>query len=344
LGVSSTEDITVEMVLRVYAQINAAHSPITQTYTLDVSEELFVQVAKTIPTTLYIVEQLAATDDYTLIVTKIVDILEQLSATANHDALAAYRLSFAHSLLVVGTHTAIDEITVEEVLETAIQQPMQMTYLVTMLEALAAEHSGDFLATFMLEADESIEATQTSDFIGFFKMSIEEGIELFVSVQLGDEVIQGWVLNTQTMGFSEYTNYPFNSLAEANGQYYGLSRDGLYKLDGDDDAGEPIEAVVRTGLVDMGSHYLKMATAAYVGYTTTDQMVLKVVTTDQGQKEEWWYELRPTTADDMRDGRVPIGRGLRARYWQFEVVNADGADFDVDDVTLLYQVLNRRIR
>lgn len=344
VNVSAAFDLTAEMVLRTYMQVASDDAQILGTYIADLDEELVIAVASTIPHTIHIVESLAATADHTFLVTKIIDLIDELELSVSGDMLAAYRLSFAHALLVASQHDFVDTMTVSEVLQAAVDHPLQMRYIIDMMEAVAAAHTDDFTATFMVEVDEGITADQSMDFLGAFKLLVEESIWPYATFQVGDDVIQGWVMNAASQGFSEYQNFPFNSLVEANGRYYGMSADGLYLLEGDDDAGEPIEAVVRTGLIDMGSHYLKGAHAAYVGYTSTGQMVLKVVTTDQGQKTEWWYELNPATADEMRDGRVMLGRGLRARYWQFEIVNAAGADFDVDDVTLLYQVLNRRIR
>jgi hypothetical protein len=40
---------------------------------------------------------------------------------------------------------------------------------------------------------------------------------------------------------------------------------------------------------------------------------------------------------------VKIGKGLRSRYWQFELVNIDGADFDLDTIEFHPVLLTRRV-
>lgn len=162
--------------------------------------------------------------------------------------------------------------------------------------------------------------------------------------QIGEDVYEGWVLSVEDFGYTEYENYPFTGVASLKGKPYALAEDGLYLLEGDQDEGSPIAAALRTGLFDFNSKALKDAKSVYLGYTSNGQLVVKAITTGRGKKREDWYRLKKTPGGDFDMNRATIQRGLRSTYWQFEICNVDGADFDIDDVTIVYNVLSRRIR
>jgi hypothetical protein len=45
----------------------------------------------------------------------------------------------------------------------------------------------------------------------------------------------------------------------------------------------------------------------------------------------------------MQQRRVPIGKGPKARYWQYEVEGEDGADFTIENVLAYPTGLRRRV-
>jgi hypothetical protein len=153
---------------------------------------------------------------------------------------------------------------------------------------------------------------------------------------------QAWVLNLNTKAPFEFTNYPFNSFALCGQRALGLKDDGLYELVGDDDAGERIEAHIKTGLVDFGTQHLKNVVRAYLGYQADGGLFLHVTDTDGGEKREVIYELDQTHGA-MKEARIKLGKGVRARYWQFELRNVDGSDFTLDALDVLPVVLKRRV-
>lgn len=143
-----------------------------------------------------------------------------------------------------------------------------------------------------------------------------------------------WVMNTEeNMPISHYPDYPFSSMARIGSRYLGTSESGLYTLDGDDDAGSPIVAAIKTGKLHFGSTMKKQVYDVFIGRTTTGRMVLKVQHADEGVLKEYWYELRRNTAGTHSDERIKLGRGARSVYWQFELVNPDGEDFEVEYMT-----------
>lgn len=141
---------------------------------------------------------------------------------------------------------------------------------------------------------------------------------------------------------TEYENYDFNSFAVINGEAYGMGAAGIYKLEGADDAGAPINSRVRTGLNNLGTALKKRVPNVYVGYTTTGVLALKVVTTDSGVKKANYYTLRPLPKSEVTDNRFDVAKGLSSVYWQFEIANEDGAGFELDEVRAWRMLTNRR--
>jgi len=138
---------------------------------------------------------------------------------------------------------------------------------------------------------------------------------------------------------TQYTNFAFNSYARLNGAALGANDSGIYVLTGTDDAGTAIAARARTGVTDFGVSNLKRVIEAYFGIRNDGAMVVKTIT-DEGK--ERWYEMRQTNAGIHRS-RCKLGRGVQANYWQFELLNKDGDDFELDSISLTPIVLTRKL-
>lgn len=148
------------------------------------------------------------------------------------------------------------------------------------------------------------------------------------------------VMQTERGALTEYTNYPFNSFAAFNGTFLGASEDGVFALTGDTDNGAAIAAAARGMTTDFGSSHLKRIERAYVGYRSTGQMVLRVVTEERWTRD---YAIAPATHAGLHGAHARFGRGLEARYWQFEVRNHEGCDFSMDMIELKPIKLKRRV-
>jgi len=198
-------------------------------------------------------------------------------------------------------------------------------------------------ARILVAPTESLVLIDDLDTNAVFGALFEEGLVMGGLLNTPEGVFEAWVVNAETKAPFQYDNFPFNSFAQVSGRYLAMSDTGLYELTGSDDAGTSINAIIKTGLTNFGSNLKKSIPRAYFGYTSDGDLLFKTITTSTGKKVEDWYRLEARTVDDTRDTRVKIGRGLLSTYWQFEIVNVDGADFDIDDIKLLPAVLKRRI-
>lgn len=164
---------------------------------------------------------------------------------------------------------------------------------------------------------------------------------LFYGVlRLGDAEYTGWAINKGAV--SEYRNYPFNGMLEFGGRYFGTGDTGLYEIAGTTDAGEPIEWAIRTALMDFGTGKLKRIPDAYIAFSGDGSAVwLRVFTEENGQRIESVYRGTPRPGAALHNDRIQIGRGLSARYWQFEL-SGTGA-VELDELAWRVLVLDRRL-
>jgi hypothetical protein len=149
----------------------------------------------------------------------------------------------------------------------------------------------------------------------------------------------GWVLNTESSGVTQYDQYPFNSLTRFGNRYLGAGAMGICELSGDTDNGQLIAAKLKTGVTDFDSPMRKRVDRAYLGITAEGDILLKV-TTDKGVEDG--YQCTPRVGD-IHTERVKLGKGVKSRYWQFELSNSEGANFELESLEWVPIILSRRL-
>lgn len=181
-------------------------------------------------------------------------------------------------------------------------------------------------------------ATSTARMFELLTSSLAFGATL----RIGNEEFVAWMVNTEgANAASRYDNFGFNSFAEFDGHYYGAMVDGLYALEGSDDAGADIKAQLLGGLTTFGTRAKKRLPMGYVHCTTDGALLVQVIAfNDANQKEVFWYEL------DERGtgvGRVEPDGGIESVHYGWRLLNVDGADFSIDSIGFVPLALNRRV-
>ncbi len=171
---------------------------------------------------------------------------------------------------------------------------------------------------------------------GIYTGSISEGIEITAGYVSPDGSFTTWAVNTRTGAVTEYTNSAFNSFAPMGVKYLAADDTGLYELTGDDDDGSDIIAQIKSGLFQFGGAHFNSFAAAYLGLRGAGQYVLKLET---GDGRTYTYQL---DVNDMFTTKVQLGKGLRARYFSFELISS-GSDFDLESVEFIPIVASRRV-
>ena len=222
----------------------------------------------------------------------------------------------------------------------------EILYLMSVLsDSVNAVDSTNILLTISVLLNDGMTVDDTQQLDAQYFRSLLEQVEVLSFIKTPAELAQGWVLNTEgNMPISEYSNFTFNSMAYSPDEMLGCTDEGLYTLDGDTDAGTNIDAHITSLMLDFDTSKLKRMSAAYIGYTSTGKLLLKVRSIDQDAYAERWYEARDVASQATPgQNRMQIGKGLRSRYWTFELVNIEGSDFELDKVELYPIVLQRRI-
>ena len=152
------------------------------------------------------------------------------------------------------------------------------------------------------------------------------------------ENVAVWAVNAETGATTRYEGFDFNSYAKIGDSYFGCKADGIYQLDGDTDAGEPIRAMVSFGKQDFGTSALKRITNAYVGVSGQGRLFLKIM----AEGQEYTYAAR-SYDENIQVQRFDTGKGLRVNWLEFELYNADGEDFELASVEFAVVPTSRRI-
>jgi hypothetical protein len=148
---------------------------------------------------------------------------------------------------------------------------------------------------------------------------------------------EAWAVNTANSASTRYDSYGFNSFASFGGKHYGAKADGVYLLEGADDAGEPIASGVSFGQHDFGTQALKHISAVHVGVSSTGALFLKV----GDGVNSYTYRARRTDPR-MKVQRFDTGRGLRSNYFMFDLTS-DSDAFELDSVRFEVLASQRRI-
>ena len=169
-----------------------------------------------------------------------------------------------------------------------------------------------------------------------FKPVLTDGVEIAIGFLQPNGAFTTWAINTRTGAVTEYQNFEFNSFAQFGHKYLGTSSAGLYELNGDDDDGTDIIAHIKSGYMQLGGSKYSSFKAAYLGIRGNGDIILKL---DTGDGNTYTYQ---TVIQDMQSTKVRLGKGLRARYFSFELIST-GPDFDLDTIEFIPLVAQRRV-
>lgn len=141
-----------------------------------------------------------------------------------------------------------------------------------------------------------------------------------------DGVFETYVLTGARGEPSIYSGFNFNSYAKYRGQYYGAGEDGIYLLEGEDDAGSEIHPGIKIGPVNFGTDREKRLRLLRCGGSTTGAQV-KV---SNGNGSAGYYEVE--------NGRAAVSRKVQGRELTIEI-----ADFEtLDHLEIVPLILQKR--
>jgi hypothetical protein len=275
---------------------------------------------------------------------KIAELAEILSAadgavsTLKVAAMLMDLLAAHEAMAYVRVASLADTITAADQLSAAIRQITQSVDFVEMTESLRCRMTA--LISDQVSAEDLIHP-QLHVLMGY-----SDTLLLIDGLVLDDgEPYTAWVMNAESTGMSRWTLPQLNSLFDHGGDVFGVSKTGLWELGGETDNGTEINAWVKTGHLDFGTSRLKNIPRGYLRVQSNGAMQLVTSSSDRGVRTQRAYEISATfSGDDAALRTEPLARGLRGVYWQFQIGNVAGTDFNLDDTQVLPVILSRRGR
>lgn len=137
--------------------------------------------------------------------------------------------------------------------------------------------------------------------------------------------------------FSQYTNFPFNSMVRFGETFLGAGDDGLFEIAGEQDNGVNIDAGFELPTTDLGIHNKKRIRFIYLGYETNGELQLEVIT---DQKPGEVYQVSNINATGQQRNKRSLKKTQQGRYFTVKVSNVNGADFSIDRIECLPVILS----
>ena len=155
------------------------------------------------------------------------------------------------------------------------------------------------------------------------------------------EAVYTWVVNQNTGAPARYEGHDFHSFGRIGRSYLGAKADGIYLLEGDDDGGTEIDALASTGRMDFGSTRMKRVLAAYLGVDSAGQVNISLRTDADHTYGPYQFRVIPT---GHQVERAKFARGIKSRYWEFDIENVDGGDMGIDEIEFDVIELSHRLK
>jgi hypothetical protein len=144
-----------------------------------------------------------------------------------------------------------------------------------------------------------------------------------------------WVVNLETTASSRYGNYGFRAFDMTPWGAVGVAEDGLYLLEGADDAGLPVQGGIAMADRSFGTRAEKKIDAVYIGVSADQLLTLKV----EADGEIQYYQAKGRTGW-LGEQRFTPGKGLVDNFWSFTLLG--DAPFEVESIEFNVLVLSRR--
>ena len=144
--------------------------------------------------------------------------------------------------------------------------------------------------------------------------------------------------NTITSAVTTFDGYGFNSLAHFQGKYLGAGTTGLVWLDNPASTEAPT-ATMTTGQLHFGSELQKRVSEFFLAMRADSDITLRITTDESATTYE--YTISPLDVDTLKQRRVKTGKGMKGKYWTFELECADS--FDYDSMNIAVALTERRL-
>jgi len=216
------------------------------------------------------------------------------------------------------------------------------------IEQLAYKFQSNVWGDFAIAISDSISFKDAFTLNQNISVVVEELINMSFVLSLNGFLYECYCVNMDSFGLTMYDNYEFDSFCQFKNNYYGIGSDGIYLLDGNDDAGQDIRSLVKTGFFNVGNienrgaslSALRVANdrlqAGYIVIKNDNTMIFRIY---NDKKQAFDYELNEVY--DNEKYRFQIGSGLKGSMFQLELDTV--GNWQLDDCCIIPIILERKI-
>jgi len=167
---------------------------------------------------------------------------------------------------------------------------------------------------------------------------------MFIEDVIPTELFSGsaWTSGCDVWNMSRYGDFNYTQLAIINGELFAVCDTGIHKLI---EGAQDVSAKITTPKLDIGDGSLVHPLGAYLEYElsgNSKKLEVGVATTQSGIKQTYYYLLPIEKADELTNGRVLFGRGLRGRHFAFEI-KISGKHGYINDLSIDVSATKRRV-
>ncbi|WP_168377785.1 hypothetical protein [Acinetobacter cumulans] len=151
-----------------------------------------------------------------------------------------------------------------------------------------------------------------------------------------------WSSGTDGWNMSCYSDFNYEQLAVINGELYGVTETGIECLRYGQ---REVAAKIETAKLDLGAGNLVHPLEMFLEYSLSGEnksLTVDVGTTQTGSYAQYSYSLAKENSDELTNGRVLFGRGLRGRHFNF-TLNLVGHAGYINDIDVNIAKTKRRI-
>lgn len=209
--------------------------------------------------------------------------------------------------------------------------------LFVIAESLQVGETIDLFMVVNFEIAEFVGASTDASLAFIVQMAIEERVRLSSAAADARREALQYAVNAVTGALSTYRNFGFKQFARMGGDTYAITDAGLYRLGGDGDDGETLDAFIDFGASDFGTSRSKRVSSVYAGIATDGAVYLRV-SGDDGVEQVY------RAVGDGVERRAKTAKGLTARHWRVRLELVDASYAELDNIEIELGVSQRRLR
>ena len=166
---------------------------------------------------------------------------------------------------------------------------------------------------------------------------VSAGVQFTDNASLAQRYVLQYATDVISGAVTRFQGFDFSGFVYTGERTYGWKKDGLFLVDGSEDAGQPISALVEFAATDLGDTNRKTLDAIYFGVDTDGQMYVRLT-------DDYGYENQYQVVSRNNDYRAVPARGLASRFWRAQLQVVDASMVELNHIEWVSGTSGRRTK